>query len=642
MSGYTDTDEQTAIINSESNDIVVEARAGAGKTATLVKYANTRPDKRILYVCFNKSIQAEAETKFGHHVKCQTTHSLAFGKFGVKYRHKLGNIFAMRVKDFFNTKYIPAFYATEVLLNYLHSADEVISKKHLDIGRPQFARHLQDSAAILMAQQLWDAAKDLDNTEISMPHDGYLKLFQLSKPYIDRDIILFDEAQDANPVTTAIVDDQKDHAVVVKVGDAAQGIYGWRGATNALAKELNVGADFFSLSQSFRFGEEIASLARYILTDVLGNDVGVKGMPSIDSCVTKSHRSFMESGYTILARTNARIIEAAFMAVEKGLKPAFIGGFNAYRVEDILDTHSFKNGTWGKGICTGFSSYKDMQVNAKESGDPVLNSVINIIEIYGNNIDAMIRKINREEVPPSCADVVFSTTHRSKGLEFDKVILLDDFININDVLDEDNPQYSVEGSEEEINIFYVAVTRAINELVLAGDQCEWVDRNVVHHGSTKPKTVEPAQVEQKEIILQPQIIDAGKFDAVYMAVSRSRNVTSGVFQTISTSGDELHTQHFLIDDENTSFQQAQLIMLSSFIDDNDGSFIFHTDSQFITDGMTGWMRQWLDTDFIGVKDKVEWLKLLKSMQERPDERYMFKHISKLDPQLRLTRKQMNT
>jgi hypothetical protein len=51
-------------------------------------------------------------------------------------------------------------------------------------------------------------------------HDHYLKLWHLSGPKINADYILFDEAQDANPVLVDIVR-QQTHAQLVWVGDSS-------------------------------------------------------------------------------------------------------------------------------------------------------------------------------------------------------------------------------------------------------------------------------------------------------------------------------------------------------------------------------------------------------------------------------------
>ena len=65
---------------------------------------------------------------------------------------------------------------------------------------------------------------DANEREIHLPHDGYLKLYQIEKPVLSGfDLIAVDEAQDLNPCTFDIV--QRQAVPVVMVGDAAQAIY---------------------------------------------------------------------------------------------------------------------------------------------------------------------------------------------------------------------------------------------------------------------------------------------------------------------------------------------------------------------------------------------------------------------------------
>lgn len=46
------------------NQLVVNAFAGTGKTATLVQFAQTNPDSKMLYLAYNRAIRDEAEQKF--------------------------------------------------------------------------------------------------------------------------------------------------------------------------------------------------------------------------------------------------------------------------------------------------------------------------------------------------------------------------------------------------------------------------------------------------------------------------------------------------------------------------------------------------------------------------------------------------
>ena len=50
------------------------------------------------------------------------------------------------------------------------------------------------------AELIWSQMLDFKNKDISMTHDGYLKIYQLSKPkLLNYDCILIDEAQDMSP-----------------------------------------------------------------------------------------------------------------------------------------------------------------------------------------------------------------------------------------------------------------------------------------------------------------------------------------------------------------------------------------------------------------------------------------------------------
>lgn len=89
------TSEQLKIINSEGN-IKINAVAGSGKTTTMLEYAKARPNRKILYLAFNKSVKLEAVKKFKHHgldhVNVETAHSLAYNtlcsEIIIRYDHK--------------------------------------------------------------------------------------------------------------------------------------------------------------------------------------------------------------------------------------------------------------------------------------------------------------------------------------------------------------------------------------------------------------------------------------------------------------------------------------------------------------------------------------------------------------------------
>ena len=87
------TEEQCRIIDfvkqmKRGQKLKIEAKAGSGKTSTLVEVAKANPDKRFLYLAFNKAIVNDASQKFPANVVVKTTHSLAYGKIVMPLRKK--------------------------------------------------------------------------------------------------------------------------------------------------------------------------------------------------------------------------------------------------------------------------------------------------------------------------------------------------------------------------------------------------------------------------------------------------------------------------------------------------------------------------------------------------------------------------
>lgn len=62
------------------------------------------------------------------------------------------------------------------------------------------------------------------------------------------------------------------------------------------------------------------------------------------------------------------------------------------------------------------------------------------------------------------AELILSTGHKSKGLEWDNVEIIDDFISLKETLE--NAEGNIEIPKEELNLFYVALTRSKKELIL--------------------------------------------------------------------------------------------------------------------------------------------------------------------------------
>ncbi|HDX9112748.1 TPA: ATP-dependent helicase [Klebsiella michiganensis] len=457
------TPEQNAIIEWQGNQLVVNAFAGTGKTTTLVQFAQANQDSKMLYLAYNRAIRDEAEQKFPFNVECKTSHQLAWSHFGRHFRNRLtANLRITDVARKLNTRHWPlarlARLALTGLNTFLCSAEPEPGIIHLPA---EDERHGLSADKILGAVQvLW---YEVSRTESDFPitHDVYLKLFQLSGPGLASkwDTILFDEAQDANPVTSAFVLSQP--CRVVLVGDRYQQIYRFRGADNALSSPRLEQADRLWLTTSFRFGPAVAEMANVLLA-MSGEEMIVTGSGEDDEVVM--HLPAEIPHYCVLSRTVSGVIGAALSASLQEKKVFWVGGIEGYKTEELEDLYWFSadmpERMQSPRLRQDYRDFEEYCSIAKATQDVEMNQAIRLLDEYfplPQKLAIMRRQVVTHEKD---AQVTVSTAHRSKGLEWEVVVLNEDFCDITD------PLLSAEERQDETNLLYVAVTRARKTLVL--------------------------------------------------------------------------------------------------------------------------------------------------------------------------------
>ncbi|EOZ4485605.1 UvrD-helicase domain-containing protein [Salmonella enterica subsp. diarizonae] len=456
---YSDTPEQAAVIAWQGKRLVVGAFAGTGKTTTLRRFAEQNPDERMLYIAYNRAIRDEAEQKFPYHVTCKTSHQLAYAATGRFFASRLvSNLKVTDVARALNSKNWRMARAVLYTLNhFICSADVQITAIHApdEEELPDTER----AQAVTAAQRLW-LMMTARQGDFPVTHDTYLKLYQLSQPDLSSrySTLLFDEAQDANPVTSAIVLSQR--CRVVLVGDRHQQIYRFRGADNAMDAPQLEHADRLWLTNSFRFGPEVANVANRLLA-LKGETHKVTGKGPQDRVVdmlprTCGHRA-------VLHRTVCGVISTALHYSLAGKKVYWVGGMESYRVEDLLDLYwlsvDLPERMEKDTLTQDYRDYAEYCQVAEETGDPEMKQAVYILDQFFP-LPERLKTLRRQRVENERdADVTVCTAHRGKGLEWDVVTLYDDFA---DILDPDMP---ADKRDDELNLLYVATTRARRLLV---------------------------------------------------------------------------------------------------------------------------------------------------------------------------------
>ena len=499
MMDYERTGQQVAILNYPyrlGQVILNPAYAGTGKTTNLVDlcdmFAQRFPHWNGLYLCYNKANQIEAKSRFtAGNVEPRTTHSLAWYPYGKKYAHKLGN---PRLRDIRNVmpseirrlseSWEACSAAYEATKEYMYSEDKEPSAKCFS-GRtkqrfgnawPGLSLDDRDAALTGLVKHLWmlmckEEDLDCDEPNLAMPHDGYLKHMQLAKPSLNYDFILFDECQDANPATLSIVLRQK-NALKVFVGDEHQQIYAFRGSKNAM-KILKPDA-VMELSHSFRFGQEIADFGNECLNRLkeLKKPVKIVGAGKPGTVNSYSGRFVAELGArTIISRTNATIIENAWTCVQECIPFTIVGGADSTALKQAASAyHLWQHDKYNveDPFMKSFQNWTEFCGYAKASQDNEALRMMGLVNEYGMQLPKIITSIKQKclaQIGLGNDVVTFTTAHKSKGMQWPRVYLADDFMREDWY---DGPELK-KVPEAEANLLYVAVTRAELELNLPSD-----------------------------------------------------------------------------------------------------------------------------------------------------------------------------
>lgn len=368
-----------------------------------------------------------------------------------------------------------------------------------------------------------------------LPHDVYLKIAQLDGVHLGRyHVILLDEAQDCTDCQLDLFVTQQGHAARYVVGDLAQRLYTFRGVqvrtresnTVGLTALLGSGRPLtkrFELTRSFRFGENIARVANAMLwvkRNCNLREVSV-GYERIRGCgpvpgVVLPEGECMAYPKTVIGRTNEGLFIEAIkllgidysdtyeermvyranapkIAILGDSSTAGLARFKALVNKEIPDAYRLYMNL--RPLHKPFSDYKTWgeftdTVEKEEKNEYKI--IINIIQRYGgwspqrlqDVLDIFEQGVLRQTLDPTQCDVLLTTVHQAKGLEWPRVELADDFVGLAEKFTSASEKDMILTNQyrpmrmrkrvlnlqtydkDSVNLWYVAVTRAREELAL--------------------------------------------------------------------------------------------------------------------------------------------------------------------------------
>lgn len=471
MTSFQPTDEQVAAVTAATEsdvNLLVSALAGAAKTSTLVLIAQALRKKQILCLAFNKRIADEMRERLPPNCESLTLNSLGHRAWA----QHLGKRLTVDAKKTYRllSDYIEAEIKNPKEKSFVYENFADIMRT-IDFGKscgwipdghfPQAKRlftndefffsldeeldHLlQDVITEVTVLSLKEALRGLIDygDQLLMP-----TLWGSSFPYFP--VVLVDEAQDLSALNHALLKRVAKKRLIA-VGDPNQAIYGFRGAhQNSMAKlKADFAMEELHLTISFRCPIAVVEEARWRAPAMQYPTWAKAGE------VLRPHQwdiDTVPTGETaIICRNNAPLFSMALRLLRDGRYPELVGndlGKNLIKMLKKFGERSMPRDALLEAIKQWTIDKLDKSKNPDRVHDQAACLMIFAMEgkTLGDAIDYA------ERIMSVSGPVKLMTGHKSKGLEFDTVFILD--------------KHLIKVPEQqENNLLYVMQTRAKDRL----------------------------------------------------------------------------------------------------------------------------------------------------------------------------------
>lgn len=456
---------------SGTGNLIGEAYAGTGKTTTIKECFGHAPEQRMLYAVFNKRAQKEAEEKItDSRVDVKTLHSLGFAfvksvwstakpdpdvdfdRADMACREL--NLypeqapFVAKLLGFLkNTSINPT---AEEAMDTLYQYNLASGNQKVDTGIVQAA------LSALSASRNRDA-----QGRISFDDMVWLPIaMNWVKPRYQ--LVVVDEAQDMN-LPQLMMAKQASSGRVVVVGDRRQAIYGFRGAATGGMEMMRdtLKASVLKLTTTYRCPKAVVQEAQSVVPEYKAADCAPDG--TVSTVAVEQALQSVRPGDAVLSRLNAPLMPLALKLIRANVSARIEGRDIGKQVSSLArsmkanDVPDFvaKVETWLNKQTERLSKSKNAEKKIEQAQD--LAETLKAVALDCDTVDGIVRKIDNlfdDTTTQSKPAVVLSSVHKAKGLEWPNVYILRETFR--------------RGKDEEDNIYYVAVTRAMKTLTFIG------------------------------------------------------------------------------------------------------------------------------------------------------------------------------
>jgi len=460
-----------------SGNAIVDAKAGSGKTTTLIELARRIKEERGeggVFVAFNKHIERELSDKLsGTDFIAKTVHSCGFG--AIRYAGYDVDVNGDKIKDVVNSvtsdlsfrknkKTVKANLRKIVDLVRLNLADpsnkREVAKiaRHHNISIEEIFPFIE--TVIDRSNRIAKQNGEIDFTDmIYLPVKWDLSMYQNKWVFVD-------EAQDLNTCTRRVVKKMlRRDGRAIFVGDPRQAIYGFAGADSdsfeQIKEEFNTTE--LPLNITYRCPKTHVENVKKIVPEIEPRENAPEG--KILEGPMDSLPDVAEGGDYVLCRTNAPLIRNCIRLIKNG-QPAHVVGRNIKRnLIQIVNRIEFEN--FSESIRLYYQNKREKLVenDASEGKIRAFRDKIEALKTVYNEYDVSTKRELKNKVKSlfkeSPDSVKFMTAHKAKGLENDRIIIIR--TDLMPLRWKGQKEWQM---KQEENLRYVSQTRSTDTLIL--------------------------------------------------------------------------------------------------------------------------------------------------------------------------------
>jgi len=461
-------------------NLVVVARAGTGKTTTIIQGVTYMPEKSILLAAFNKRIQMELSSRItNNNAEAKTLHAVGYmliAEYWGRVQTSKGDDRAFDLVRTICGKDIP--FTMLKLVAKLHTKgreinpyakcgeDLIALAEQFECEPEDFWRHQGYDLRYICenAYKCMELAADSNKpkTGIDFADMIYLPLVKnWAMPRYEAGLV--DEAQDMTPAQLDLfLKVIKPGGRICVVGDDRQAIYGFRGADSAalgrLQKQLK--AKTLNLTTTFRCGKAIVARAQELVPDIQAAPTNGEGTITVldsDELVNAA-----QPGDFILSRLNAPLAGYAMQLLRAGKRAQIAGRDIAAGLKAAVRKLS-KPGMSVDTFLEAVEEWRAREVKrltilkfeqrvalVEDQAETLFHLAAGATSLRA--VEEVIERLFTDD-GDSPDYIYLSSVHKAKGLESRQVFML-------------SWTFRKGRNQEEDNIYYVAVTRAKDSLVM--------------------------------------------------------------------------------------------------------------------------------------------------------------------------------